>query len=229
MISDNRKLQDLVNLAEMTGRGQSYAMDLHTFEKNSAELETCYLLYSLVRRLLPLKVVQVGTCEGISSAFIAQGLEDNGAGTLWTIDVNRCHSAREFIKGMDLEHRICFLQGDSKDMPLPMAPFKMAFIDGDHHYAVALNDLLRFGRLLAIGGWMLHHDTGLDPGNAQKASIDFMKRKGREFSRFHIPASVGYSVGLDLFQRQHATFLEGSNTPDTWQEYHEGVRKGIYV
>ena len=44
------------------------------------------LLYVLVRKLCPAKVVETGVAAGVSSAYILQALEDNQYGKLYSID-----------------------------------------------------------------------------------------------------------------------------------------------
>lgn len=48
--------------------------------------DLCVLLYSIVRRERPRRVLELGTGLGVTSAWIAYALKENGAGRLVTID-----------------------------------------------------------------------------------------------------------------------------------------------
>lgn len=49
-------------------------------------LEDCELLHSLVRVTKPQRVLELGTGMGVSARFIADALQDNGSGHLWSIE-----------------------------------------------------------------------------------------------------------------------------------------------
>jgi predicted O-methyltransferase YrrM len=44
-------------------------------------------LYALVRELRPRTLVETGVCNGFSTAFLLLGLRENGAGTLYSLDL----------------------------------------------------------------------------------------------------------------------------------------------
>ena len=54
---------------------------------NDGEPEIVRAVYCLVRHLKPLKVIETGVARGITSRFILEALERNGAGHLWSIDL----------------------------------------------------------------------------------------------------------------------------------------------
>src|SRR5690348_12083796 len=51
---------------------------------NDGEPEIVRAVYCLVRHLKPLKVVETGVARGVTSRFILEALERNGAGHLWS-------------------------------------------------------------------------------------------------------------------------------------------------
>jgi hypothetical protein len=57
------------------------------------------ILYLLVRVLKPRQVVETGVFDGLSSAFILQGLEDNAQGELISIDLPAVSPITHSIKG----------------------------------------------------------------------------------------------------------------------------------
>jgi predicted O-methyltransferase YrrM len=44
------------------------------------------VVYDHVRRTRPAAVLELGTAHGVGAAYLAAGLEDNGAGTVTTVD-----------------------------------------------------------------------------------------------------------------------------------------------
>src|SRR5262249_36859969 len=55
----------------------------------AVEEETSFLLYSLVRCLRPRAVLETGVADGRSSCIILQAMVENGAGSLYSVDVSR--------------------------------------------------------------------------------------------------------------------------------------------
>jgi len=53
---------------------------------NDGEPELVRAIWCLTRHLRPAKVVETGVARGVSSRFILEALERNGAGRLWSID-----------------------------------------------------------------------------------------------------------------------------------------------
>ncbi|UUZ54623.1 class I SAM-dependent methyltransferase [Massilia sp. H-1] len=60
--------------------------------------DLCVLLYSLVKREKPRVVVELGTGMGVSTAWIAAAMAENGGGTIYTVD-NGGHFARSYEIG----------------------------------------------------------------------------------------------------------------------------------
>lgn len=66
--------------------------------------DLCVLLYSLVRRMRPCVMVELGTGFGVTTAWIGAAMKETGVGTLYTYD-NGSHfdsdAGRRFINGLD--------------------------------------------------------------------------------------------------------------------------------
>lgn len=88
--------------------------------------EICMLLYSIVRRERPSIVVELGTGMGVTAAWIAAAMRENGHGVLYTYD-NGAHYARPKVRE--------FLQ----DLPLPLG--ELATIAGTGSYSEFLATL----------------------------------------------------------------------------------------
>jgi predicted O-methyltransferase YrrM len=57
------------------------------------------LCYAVARALRPVSVVETGVCYGVTSSFILKALEQNGSGTLYSIDLPPLGSNREEFVG----------------------------------------------------------------------------------------------------------------------------------
>jgi hypothetical protein len=55
--------------------------------------DLCVLLYSLVKRQKPRVVVELGTGFGVTTAWIAAAMAENGFGTIYTVDNGACFGA----------------------------------------------------------------------------------------------------------------------------------------
>ena len=100
------------------------------------------------------QVLEIGVCQGFSTAALLLGLDDKGAGKLSSFDVNReCGKifshARWTFFGMD-SRMACYCPAQSVDV---------LFVDGDHSYDFAFGDLCRLEPLVKPGGLILAHDV----------------------------------------------------------------------
>jgi predicted O-methyltransferase YrrM len=88
---------------------------------NDGEPEMVRAVWCLVRHLRPAKVVETGVARGVTSRFILEALERNGAGHLWSIDLpppldpelnaqvgaavdDRCRHRWSYIRGSSRRH-----------------------------------------------------------------------------------------------------------------------------
>jgi predicted O-methyltransferase YrrM len=124
-------------------------------------------LYSLVRHLKPAATLEVGLANGLSAAFIAQALRDNGAGRHVAIDPYQNTDWHGL--GMALV-AACGLADlvDLVELPSHQALPEMerrgrrvgfAFVDGSHLFDYVLTDFLCVDRLLTAGGVVAFDDS----------------------------------------------------------------------
>lgn len=76
-------------------------------------------IWCLVAHLRPERVVETGVAHGLTSRIILQGLERNGAGQLWSVDLPAVDSALHAQIGLavppDLRSRWTYVPGTSRD------------------------------------------------------------------------------------------------------------------
>jgi predicted O-methyltransferase YrrM len=169
------------------------------------------LLRTFVCNIAPRNVVEIGCFIGISTVWMAAGLEQSHSpGVVHSIDLfdvmlpsppthyayipDRLQRAQEFAKAAHLDHRIRFHQGDSKEVgkqihQLLDGPIDFLFIDGDHTKAGCLADFIQFYPHVAIDGYIAFHDI-----NPEHCSCTG--------PRYVIDTYVKTSPGLDLVEIQ---------------------------
>lgn len=103
------------------------------------------LMYLLIRAFKPLKVIELGTNVGISSAFQATALKLNAqGGRLVTLEASpyRLRLAKELHRNLDLDN-VTYIQGlfsDTLNTTLSdFGPVDFAFVDGHHQYQPTLD------------------------------------------------------------------------------------------
>lgn len=96
------------------------------------------LLHHLVREFKPLSIIEMGTCVGISSCYMAAALRANGRGHLETLegDPSTAELARATIAIMGYQELVSVNVGPFRDTLLPALqkyqPVDMVFVDGHH-------------------------------------------------------------------------------------------------
>ncbi|MGH7230385.1 MAG: class I SAM-dependent methyltransferase [Nitrospiraceae bacterium] len=118
------------------------------------------LLYTLVRSLRPRRILEIGVLHGGSTAIITRALDDNGEGTLWSVDPVPAIT----IDWNTVAHRATLYKGYSPDVLPEVARaaggcFDLCFIDANHAYGCVLKDAQGVMAYMARGGYLLFHDA----------------------------------------------------------------------
>jgi predicted O-methyltransferase YrrM len=109
--------------------------ELVSFSKYSVWAE---VLYHLTKALRPQRVLEMGTCVGISGSYIAAALQLNNQGRLWTIEGSPATAAlaQQTFQVLGLNDRITSLVGPFHDILQPclkeQGSFDLVFVDGHH-------------------------------------------------------------------------------------------------
>jgi predicted O-methyltransferase YrrM len=129
----------------------------------SASVSPSYgrLLYKLVRDYRPQKCLELGTCLGISTAFIASALSQNGKGQLVTLEGSSSRSAyaEQVLSALRLSD-IKFITGPFNQTLDPLLEdyqdVDFCYIDGHHdgnatiHYFEKISVILSEGAIVVI-------------------------------------------------------------------------------
>jgi len=119
------------------------------------------LLYDLIRLTKPDVAVEIGTFKGYSAICLAQGLEDNQRGILYTIDPVEQPIVYQAIKKAGLGHCIKYVIDYSQNAipKLELDKIDFVFIDGDHDYENCRRDFNLVKDLVPKNGLVVFHDT----------------------------------------------------------------------
>jgi predicted O-methyltransferase YrrM len=132
---------------EAVTAGQAAVRELPLGEmtaRSSSSPRWGYLLFRLTRVLRPASVLELGTCVGVSAAYIASALELDGNGNLTTLEGGQplVERSRHTLAELGLDHRVEVVPGafaDTLDDVLErISPVQLAFIDGHHQEAATL-------------------------------------------------------------------------------------------
>lgn len=130
---------------------------------STSEPDTGETLYMLARLLKPENVIEVGGHVGAATIVMAQALEDNQQGMLYTVNLEdeHCLLIERHVAEAGLTHRVQVYQSDSVEAVTrhKLPPGEVIFIDGDHSYDGAKRDFEAYIPLLAKNGVMIYHDT----------------------------------------------------------------------
>lgn len=137
--------------------------------KASAPITTLQFLLSLCREYQPASAIELGTNVGVSSAYLATGMN---RGVLQTLEASpyRLRVAQSIHKDLGLS-RIRYRQGlfkDTLESSLEgLDPIDMAFIDGHHQFQPTLDYFEAIWRRSVEGCLFIFDDIRWSPGMKQ--------------------------------------------------------------
>lgn len=157
------------------------------------------LLYHLAARLQPAQCLELGTCLGLSAAYLAAGLA-GGDGRLATLEGGAAvaQRARANLDALGLGSAEVIVGPFAETLPEVLRrhqPFDLVFIDGHHEPAAlqAYADQIMPG--LAEGAVLVFDDVAWTPG---------MRRAWRTLAARLHPAIDLLTVGLGVYRPPRA-------------------------
>jgi predicted O-methyltransferase YrrM len=138
-------------------------------------------LYRLVKSMSNPRGVEIGRYAGGSTILIAAALCYN-AGFLTSIDIAPRDDEQllAVLAKLELSDRVDLVVANAATFDLGQ-PLDFVFIDGDHSYEGARNDHMRWGGLVKVGGYIIHHDMG--QARPHSTSIADLVELGRDIAR----------------------------------------------
>ena len=163
-------------------------------------------LYRRVRSVPNPRGVEIGRYAGgstilIASAMVACNGGDGGGGRLTSIDIapRDDEALREALSRLGLLRHVELLAADASRVAFD-EPLDFVFIDGDHSYEAARRDHETWGRLVKVGGYVIHHDMG--HGRAHATTLPPLARLRREIEEAQSELELVEEAGsLVIFRR----------------------------
>ena len=156
------------------------------------ECEVAQWLVATVQMLKPDVVLDTGTYVGTSAVHLAEGCRRNGAGHVWTQDVDGTvlNVALASIEAANLEDWVSVRKCGSvvETCELIGQPVDLAFIDADTPYTdTRARELAAVWPFLSDRAVVLAHDTSPAWGRWQVAAV-------RGYDMVHLPTPRGLTV-----------------------------------
>lgn len=143
----------------------------------------------------PDNIIEVGTCNGVSSMSYAVGLK-NKPGHVYTWDL---YSKSHADDGTDLSEKIIRHIDDYANAGPILAGIpgrKLFFIDGDHSIEGCFKDIVTSLPYVNPGDVMVFHDADSYKGvsYAITKAINELDKMNMVYRRIHIPSKDGFEV-----------------------------------
>lgn len=114
-------------------------------------------LYGLVRLILPKRILETGTNVGISTSYMALGMQHNGYGTIDTIEHDSTVAARARKKIAEMKFdNIITVHNTKVELFNAVGEYDLLWLDSE--LAIRYGELLRFWNNVAPGGIICIHD-----------------------------------------------------------------------
>lgn len=141
------------------------------WELSGGTKQVCIVTSTLILSNNTDTVVEIGAWQGFSSLILGRTLACNSLkGMLVTVDINKqaLTRSRNFTKSIPIEHVLIEVDSLNLDLNPYLKGRKvgLAFIDGNHDYKWALNDIKKCSDILIPYGFIVVHDysKGSHPG-----------------------------------------------------------------
>lgn len=142
----------------------------------------------------PARAIEVGTGKGISLARILIGLSHHTDVIVWSIDLEECEKAREYVQKCQIPNwRYNLVVGDSVETGRGWSEkLDMVYLDGSHSYEGVAADVEAWGRYIKINGILAFHDYGNRKHNVTAAVKEAMEDK-----QWKKIGRVGYLIAFE--------------------------------
>lgn len=123
------------------------------------DLDEAALLFWTIKTIDSALGVEIGRFSGGSTILLATAIGEKGK--LISIDINPQDdiALQNILNKLGIADRVKLLIGNSKEI-VAGDKYDFVFIDGDHSYEGAKKDHNKWGALVKVGGYIIHHDMG---------------------------------------------------------------------
>ena len=123
------------------------------------DFDEAALLFKTVNNISNPRGVEIGRFNGGSTILLAAAVGSKGK--LISIDIEPQDDLvlQDIISKLGMKDRVELITGNSNEIMLH-DNYDFVFIDGDHSYEGAKSDHTKWGALVKVGGFIIHHDMG---------------------------------------------------------------------
>lgn len=199
-------IQSKTQILDRSQEGNHHFPGFTNFNTGGVENEVGELLHALVRVFKPELVFETGTHLGISAAYMALALHQNGKGSLTTVDTQLYPRATKLWRDLGIKDQIHFIQGKSLEVNLE-ATVDILLLDTEP--ALRFDEFVRFYPNVRDGGLIIIHD--LHPHLSYEGTCwpygDFRPKLAR-FMFDHSVQTMSFPTprGLTIFQKAAENF-----------------------
>lgn len=142
--------------------------ELLMWNDGSIECQTGELFYGFVKRLKPKNILETGCYKGWSTAYLAQGVKENGFGSICTVEYECQHiqTSKELWKKLELNELITVYQEDVRKFT-PSKRYQLFISDTEPE--LRFDEVIRFYPYIDDGGYIFIHDL---PRNMTQGNIN---------------------------------------------------------
>ena len=179
-------------------------MAFDQFERQAGMIPYQYrhprFLYSLIRWLQPLSVVEVGTHLGMSAVWMARALQENGGGGILTCIDSFCWRDQPTqeqqwhanILACGVDRSVRLVKGRSQEVEWP-ARVDFAYIDGSHSRRASQQDL---DKALGHGATCICMNDISTCMGVRKTANEFRWAKEDSWGFIQVPFDAGLLVAI---------------------------------
>ncbi len=157
--------------AEIQRKGVQYRAPVAHIASASKPPKSCRTLYYLARLKRPTTVLELGTCVGISAAYLSRAIKRNGNGHVWTIEGSRkvADIALQTLSNLNLSDVASVICGPFHETLRPVLAdrtFDFVFVDGHHDGPATIKYFEQIKQRVRPGAIVLFDDIEWSPGMA---------------------------------------------------------------
>jgi predicted O-methyltransferase YrrM len=181
------------------------------------------IIYDHVRATKPERVLELGVAHGVGCAYIAAALQENGRGTITTVDSSKFlyedPTAEELMERLGLDHLVTVDRGSStytwflkekieecSDEAGNCTPvYDFVYLDGAKDWTIDGLAVFLIEKVLRNGGWLLMDDLDWTFSSWQADKVGVVEKQAMSTAELNEPH---LRAVFELIVKQHPAFTD---------------------